>query len=329
MLPITYLSTEEYQVLYSNKEGWQKNEERYSEFFLILKKYIEYFHTSPQIDFSSFSFPEIIFNHELLGSASIFIKNSIFFGETIFENLTFNDKVHISGSNFLAKSYFQNITFHCDTVIMNNKFKNEVVLKELTFQDEAFFADNIYYDNLLLDSLFFSKESSFNDSLLNKRCKIKNIRGIEFMEWDDLYCINYEQCEWDDLDKYIMRKEPYEILLIELVHKIKQKFPEVIAKIKDELYQTSSGGSCFFWIEKFGYNTRDCIRKKEYTQAEKYLNFMDIALKTDDTNLKNIIEVGYVENILYDLTHIQQKEAWKYIPERTKKSYATIWSVPS
>jgi hypothetical protein len=32
-----YLSNEEYQVLYSNKEGWQKNEERYIEFFFTLK----------------------------------------------------------------------------------------------------------------------------------------------------------------------------------------------------------------------------------------------------------------------------------------------------
>ena len=328
-LSISSLSTEEHQVLSYSKKNWQKSEERYSDFFFILGKYIEHYQTSPQIDLSFISFPEITFNHELLGSASIFINDATFYGDTVFENLVFEEKVHISGGSFLGKCHFENIIFHKDANIMHNTFEQEVTLKELTFKEEAFFADNVYHGTLLLDTLTFSKEASFSDSLLSLKCVIKDINGIEWFDWDDLYCVNYEQCEWDALDEYIARKEQNEIRLINLVKEIKQEFPEVIDEIKEELYQSSLGWSCYFWIEKFGYLTRDLLRRREYGQAQKYLNFMDKALKTDDPNMKNTIETGYVENILYDLAQKQQKEAWKYIPERTKRSYAALWSVPT
>ncbi len=324
-----YLSPEEYQKLYCSKEGWQRGEKRYDEFITLLKRHIEYYQSNTQIDLTSISFPEITFDQELLGTASVFTSGSEFYGDVVFENLMFKDKVYISGCSFLGKCCFENTVFRQNATIMFNTFKQETILKELTFKEEASFTDNAFHDALLLDTLTFYKEASFTDSILHQKSVIKNINGIEWFEWDDLYCMNYEQCEWSELDKYIVQKEPKKVRLIKLVHEIKKEFPEVIDEIKEELYQTGMGWSCYFWIEKFGYLTRDILRKREYTRAQKYLNFMDKTLKNADPDMTNTIEVGYVENILYDLTHKQKKEAWKYLPDRTKKSYAMIWGIPS
>lgn len=323
------LSPEEYETLSCTKDGWKKDEVRYDEFLTILKKYIAHYQTCPQIDLSSFAFPEITFNHDLLGTASVFVNQSTFYGKTVFEHLTFHTNVRISNCIFSDTVRFEDIVFHEDADIMHNTFEQPVELKEMTFDGEAYFAHNNFSDILLLDTLNFSNEASFTDSLLRKTCTIKNIKDTEQFEWDDLYCMNRELCEWDELENYIARKEPNEIWMINLVQEIKKQFPEVIDDIKEEQYQTSMGWSCFGWIEQFGLMTRDLLRKKAYGQAQMYLNFMDRILKTDDQDKKNILETGFVENILWELTPEQQKAAWKYVPERTKKSYALIWSVPS
>ena len=321
----TFLSDEEQYILNCSKEGWRDNDEQYNVFMAALKKYIAHYQSCLQIDFSSIFFPKITFDQHLLGDASICIVNSTFYDDAIFENLIFLENVQIQQCNFLGDCHFEDIHFYRDAVLLVNTFKRRVTFKKMIFEGEAFFVDNVYNGNLLLDTLTFSQEASFYDSLLKQKCMIKNIKGVEWFEWDDLYCINDGQCEWEELEVYIALKDPHDIKLIDFVREIKGRFPELVDMIKEELYQESSGGSCFQWIEKFGYITRDLLRNRQYEQAKVYLDFMDKALRGATPELKDTIEVGYVENILYDLTQQQKKDAWKYLAEKTKESYNSLW----
>lgn len=326
---IAPLSSEEKKILSCSKKRWRVGEQRYDIFFTVLNKYIDHYQSCSFIDLSHISFPSITFNYDLLKGTSVYINDSKFYGITTFKDLEFKEKVFINGCEFLDKCCFENILFHQDISIMFNIFEGAVELKTLTFREEGFFGDNIFNKTVLIDTFMIGSGVIFTNSKIGKKCVIKNINNLRLFEWDELYCVHLNLCEWDQLNDYIALKEPSDIRLIHLVAEIQQMYPEVNDHLKTELFEYSSGWSCFFWLGRFGYYTRDLLGQREFKQAQKYLIFMDQVLKSDDQDWINTIETSFVENILYDLTHKQQKEAIQYVPARIKVSYENIWGAIS
>jgi len=328
----TNLTQEEYALLSCSKDGWYKKQERYTQFMDILKRYIELWGTAVSIDFIDFCFPEITFNGDLIGNRGMQMINCSFYGKVSFKDTVFKEECRIQDCIFHQEAIYKNLLFNGEATWVLNSYKQQVTYQSLTFKDEFFLSSQTYEDHVAFEKLEFCSEADFNSLDCKKEFKIIDLKGIEFFKWDDLICVyNSPQCEWDDQELFLenyFKKNPDDLKTFKLANELKEVFPEEMDRVNQKLIDNDWSWSCYYYIEYFGSITKQYLGKKEYAKAKRHLDFFENKLRTSDKELTHLISVAYVENILWQLNHKQQKEAWKYIPPRVKGEYEKIWSPP-
>ena len=90
------------------------------------------------------------------------------------------------------------------------------------------------------------------------------------------------------------------------------------------------GDSLFYlWIEAVADVTNDFIPEKNEQEVVKHLTFFSRQFEKNGEKVKNCIEVGYVENLMWNSPGELKKWAWLLFPENLKRLYTAIWGHPN
>lgn len=82
------------------------------------------------------------------------------------------------------------------------------------------------------------------------------------------------------------------------------------------------------WLEEFSQITTEAIRRRDEEQARAHLAFMSERLSTADEDVREVIDVAYTENLLWDLNAAQKKWGWTLMPENLRALYRAMWGEP-
>ena len=323
------LTQEEYTILSCNKENWDKKEKRYMQFMKTLKKYIASWGTALSIDFNDIAFPEIIIDKDILGNRGMHLMNCTFYGEVTFENIVFEGLVRIQDCVFEGIATFQDIVFQEDTTIACNHHHGVSIFKDIIFHNELYFSNIEFTKRAFYENLHFYKDADFNDILLKDGCKILELKGLEFFKWDALFCVYYTpHCFWDAREEYMenyLQDNINDKQKIELTQEIKNLFPDVAEEVNKRLIESSDDWSCYFFLEFFVDVTSRHLQRREYTQATAHLEYIEKKMKYGDDELESLLDVAYIENLLWELKPHEKKRVWEYLPTGIQNRYARIW----
>ena len=84
----------------------------------------------------------------------------------------------------------------------------------------------------------------------------------------------------------------------------------------------------YLWIEALADVTNDLIQQKNEQEIIKHLVFFSRQFEKVSEKVKNFIEVGYVENLMWNSAGELKKWAWPLFPENLKCLYAAMWGKP-
>jgi len=320
------LTEEEYRILSCSKENWQNDEPKHDKFIKTLKKYISLYGSDSTVYFESISFPDITFSEKLFENNGLHIQKCTFYGKVLFTQLVCQSEVNINECEFFAEVVYENIIFQNEVQMFCNTYNQDVTFQDLTFKDKFTIDDDFFNSNVVFKALTFCKNVDFSDLILKRKCQLLDLKGVEYLTWNELLCI-YDSPDvfWDEREKYIdsifEKQDSIDKETLILVKKLKAEFPAVVEKISRYLEETSSGWSCYFWIEQFGNSTKELFQRRNYREAEKHLLFIEKEFLQGSEKIQNIIEVAYVENILWKVSSKIRNEALKYVPNTLNIGY--------
>lgn len=200
----TNLTQEEYALLSCSKEGWYKEQERYTQFMDILKRYIELWGTAVSIDFIDFCFPEITFNGNLIDNRGMQMINCTFYGKVTFKDIVFEENVRIQECTYHNEVVYENLKFRKDISWIECIYEKQSRFKNLIFVGELYTSWNTFENDVLFEQFTLHYQSDLSSIVLKSKLKIVDLKGIEFFKWDELRCIyNSPQCEWEDKELYL------------------------------------------------------------------------------------------------------------------------------
>ena len=87
--------------------------------------------------------------------------------------------------------------------------------------------------------------------------------------------------------------------------------------------------SCHLWIETFADVTNILIAARNRKEVTKHFSFFSRQYLEGSEEIKNCIDVSYVENLFFDLPDEDKKWAWKLLSEDLKKVYVGMWGKQS
>jgi hypothetical protein len=126
---------------------------------------------------------------------------------------------------------------------------------------------------------------------------------------------------------------PYDILdrpiapsLEALKRLIEEQFPEdaaVTSRRSMELWDSDEASG--LWFEEFVERTNEAIRSRDDVVVMRHLTFFSLHLDTADDDVRRMIDVNYVENLLCRLDKRAQRWGWRRIPANLKQLYIAFW----
>ena len=82
-------------------------------------------------------------------------------------------------------------------------------------------------------------------------------------------------------------------------------------------------------IERFSQLTTEAIARFDDRTAMAYLEFMNQQLRLGDTDVQKIIDVYFVESLMWNINDKKRKQwGWSLIPEPMKTLYVAMWGNP-
>jgi len=112
---------------------------------------------------------------------------------------------------------------------------------------------------------------------------------------------------------------------ITLIKNVQTKFPELAAlanqehiyKFRDEEFELES-----LWFESFANSVNRAMSSENGIEACKSVfNYFGEAFEKEDQEIRNCIDVSFVENLFWKVSSEKCEIYWKYLPENLKHSY--------
>jgi len=317
----------EYQILSCEKKGWRADDTCSKEFMAILEKYILSSSTKERVDFSEISFPEIVFDTKLIESHGIHFFNCVFYGEVRFDSLVLDAEMEIQNSVFWGAFQMQNMHFGGEVTILDNDFHAKSLYGNLVFEDELLFADVRCKEMLVFENLEFLAYADIHNVYLEQGCRVNGIQGLSFFDWQELVCVyDIPECIWKERELYITEyMKANDIKTMTLARELKSLFPEASKEVDERLSESGDMWSCYFFLERFADATNRRLRSRAYDEASGQLLFIQKKIKEGDEDIVSLLDVAYVENLMWGFNAREKKEAWDHIPTEIQNRYKKIW----
>ncbi len=112
---------------------------------------------------------------------------------------------------------------------------------------------------------------------------------------------------------------------ITFIKDVQTKFPELAAlanqehiyKFRDEDFELDS-----LWFESFANSVNRAMSSESGMEACKSIfNYFSEAFEKGDQEIRNCIDVSFVENLFWKVSSEKCKVYWKYLPENLKHLY--------
>jgi len=315
-------------ILTEPKTEWQRDQTRYRDFLVAFQKYLFSFGESATINLVGIAFPPIAFGEDIAFPEKVHFYNCTFHGDLLVKNVRHRQPLRVQECRFMGEVRIENSVF-ASMDQLENTFESEVHWSDLTFEGEVYCSYHVCKEKMYMTDVTFRDQADFDSIFLQKGCEIHGIDGLEYLHWGGLLCAyDTDVCQWEDRETYIQnfrKEDDPDILLIELARKVKKRFPEASSRVVTRLIETTNEWSCYFFLEYFAEETNRLLRQKNYREADVQLLFFQKLIAEGNDEVRSILDVAYVENLMWDFDDKQRTEAWKHIPDRIKDRYEKIW----
>ena len=107
---------------------------------------------------------------------------------------------------------------------------------------------------------------------------------------------------------------------------VEEQFPEDAAMTSRRSVELWDGDEARGgWFEEFVERTNEAIRRRDEAVVMQHLNFFSAQLDWADDDVRRVIDVNYVENLLGRLDKRSQRWGWRRIPQNLKELYLAFW----
>jgi len=116
----------------------------------------------------------------------------------------------------------------------------------------------------------------------------------------------------------------------ELVLRIRKKFPAEAAKtdrwLVERLWKPQEVPH--IWVEAFAERTSEAIRAKDAKLVKEQSEFMSVEYRQGSKVVRDMVNVSYVENIMWNLDGSAKTWAWKHLSQEVRQLYHAMWGTP-
>jgi hypothetical protein len=110
---------------------------------------------------------------------------------------------------------------------------------------------------------------------------------------------------------------------------IAARFPEeaaaVDARMEMDFYDDDAYES---WLERFCDTTNEAMTQRDELRVHGHLSFMSQQLDIADEEMCRALDVGYAENLMWNLEIDSKRWAWPRMPANLKQLYVDMWGEP-
>ncbi len=112
-----------------------------------------------------------------------------------------------------------------------------------------------------------------------------------------------------------------------LVARLRDALPEVSAAVDAWLAQRGIDldDGPYMWLDGLSNLTMEALKAGEFERASACMKYMSALVEEGDEATIRIVDVGYVEGLLWDMDDRQKRRAWRHIPAPLRKLYADVW----
>ncbi|WP_408952441.1 hypothetical protein [Lysobacter sp. Hz 25] len=84
----------------------------------------------------------------------------------------------------------------------------------------------------------------------------------------------------------------------------------------------------YTWIEAFADRTTDAVRERNSDVVERHTGFMAEQYQSGSSHIRQLIDVAYAENLMWNVEDHDKVWAWPYISPMIRQLYVEMWGSP-
>lgn len=101
---------------------------------------------------------------------------------------------------------------------------------------------------------------------------------------------------------------------------------DIDAQMLDDFYDGDAHES---WLERFCDKTNAAIARRDEAMVLAHLSFMETQLDDCDEACRQAIDVGYAENLMWNVDSEAKRWVWPLVPKNLKQLYVDMWGEPT
>jgi hypothetical protein len=82
------------------------------------------------------------------------------------------------------------------------------------------------------------------------------------------------------------------------------------------------------WVEAFADRTTEAARAGNWNLVKEHSDFMAEEFRNGSEEIKQLVDVAYAENLMWDLDSRGKVLAWPHIAKEVRDLYERMWGVP-
>jgi hypothetical protein len=117
----------------------------------------------------------------------------------------------------------------------------------------------------------------------------------------------------------------------EVVRRIRQRFPEEARRTDEWLMDRAweeIDEAPHIWVESFADRTSEAARAGNWRAVKDHTEFMAAEYRDGADSVKELVDVAYAENLMWDLEDAAKVIAWPYVAEVVRNLYERVWGAP-
>ena len=121
-----------------------------------------------------------------------------------------------------------------------------------------------------------------------------------------------------------------EVEVRKLIQRIRELFPLEAEKTDSWLRERywDPAEATFSWVEAFADRTSEAVAQKEAKTVLAHTEFMSQEYRSGSPEVRNVIDVAYAENLMWDLDVSFRVWAWPHISAQVRELYESMWGIP-
>jgi len=119
-----------------------------------------------------------------------------------------------------------------------------------------------------------------------------------------------------------------EAIITDFLSDIALELPDVYSAM-DNCLDEFDGFSPSKMFDQFCEESNKAMRNKDKSTLLSHLNYMSQKLTQANEVEFELIDVYYVESLMWNVNSAESKWAWSYFPENIKELYIKMWGNPS